>query len=384
MSPARFLMRAHIVPVVLIVLAVFGALTWADEARGTVTNKLPQVNFGADPRRGDVPLTVRFTNTTTDADGTLIRFLWNFGDGTTSTEENPTHKYETPGKFDVTLSVTDDAGGTDSKLTKEFVTVDPPSLTAAMLPVSRSVLVGTPATAFVTVINLGAITASAVGIELNPSTGPGGTRLPATLTFQTTDFSTNQLTGAPNLPVDIPAGGTQSYLITVTPTAPFAPTDVRVDISGVNTRSARSVPGLNTLLLSASTEPTSDIPAVASTIDGNGIVSIPGTTGTGVFAVATANVGASGTITASADAVPPGLPVRLLLCQTESATGQCVTPIGSSVTTTMDAGATFAFAVFVTGTGTVPFDPELNRLFVRFSDAGGQIRGATSVAVKTQ
>jgi hypothetical protein len=31
----------------------------------------------------------------------------------------------------------------------------------------------------------------------------------------------------------------------------------------------------------------------------------------------------------------------------------------------------------------VPYDPELRRVFVRFTDAGGATRGATSVAVKT-
>src|SRR5262245_47439047 len=86
----------------------FVCLTALDLASDAIAeNKLPQVNFQADPRRGFVPLTVHFTNTSNDADGTLVGFRWDFGDGTTSAEENPVHTYMTTGKFDVTLSVTD-------------------------------------------------------------------------------------------------------------------------------------------------------------------------------------------------------------------------------------------------------------------------------------
>jgi hypothetical protein len=50
----------------------------------------------------------------------------------------------------------------------------------------------------------------------------------------------------------------------------------------------------------------------------------------------------------------------------------------------MAAGATTGFVVFVTGIGNVPFAPAVNRIFVRFKDAGGTVRGATSVAISTQ
>jgi hypothetical protein len=55
------------------------------------------------------------------------------------------------------------------------------------------------------------------------------------------------------------------------------------------------------------------------------------------------------------------------------------------VTTQINAGQTPTFSVFVTGTGTVVhFDSANNCVFVRFKDAGGVTRGATSVAVRTQ
>jgi hypothetical protein len=73
------------------------------------------------------------------------------------------------------------------------------------------------------------------------------------------------------------------------------------------------------LLLSASNTPVPDIVALAATITNNGIVNVPGTMGTGAFAVATVNVGASGNITASADTGSATLPVNITLCQTNRA-----------------------------------------------------------------
>jgi len=152
-----------------------------------------------------------------------------------------------------------------------------------------------------------------------------------------------------------------------------------------NAAAATVVPGLNTLLLSASTTPTPDIVALEATAGNTGIVSIPGTSETGVFGVATVNVGASEQITVSADTGAANLPVIISVCQTNPMTGICLGSAGDSVTTPINAGQTPTFAVFVHGTGTlIPFDPVHNRVIVRFKDAGGVTRGATSVAVRTQ
>ena len=150
-----------------------------------------------------------------------------------------------------------------------------------------------------------------------------------------------------------------------------------------NTDPAPINTGLNTLLLSASTTPVPDIVALAATTTNDGIVNIPGTNGIGAFAVATVNVGASGSITASADTGSATLPVNISLCQTDPATGQCISAIDASVTTQINANATPTFGIFVQGNGNVPFDPAANRIFVRFKDGGGVTRGSTSVAVRT-
>ena len=347
----------------------------------------PRANFQADPSRGGVPLTVHFTSTSSDADADLVGFLWQFGDGQTSTDTDPVHTYLAPGKYDVRLTVTDSLGRQDDKLAKDSVTVDPPGLAAALLPVSRSVQVGRPATAFVTVINLGAITATAVGLDVHPSTAPGGVPgapLPAAFGFQTTDPLTNQVTGTPDTPVDILAGQSQSYVVSLAAAGPLEPTDVRLEIKGTNTSPARIVPGLNTLLFSAAAGPVPDVVAIAAIAAGTPAVEVPGPTGSAAFAVATANVGAGGNITVSADTGAVPLPLGLAVCPTDPATGECVSAPGPAVAVPIGAGATPTFSVFVTGAGIVPFDPEHNRVFVRFADDQAVLRGATSVAVKTR
>jgi len=99
--------------------------------------------------------------------------------------------------------------------------------------------------------------------------------------------------------------------------------------------------------------------------------------------VATVNVGASSTITATANTGSATLPLTITLCQTNPQSGQCISAIGPSVTFTDNANDTPTVAVFATANGTVPFDPANNRIFVEFMDPSGIVRGATSVAVTT-
>lgn len=247
---------------------------------------------------------------------------------------------------------------------------------AAVLPESRSVTVGTPATAFATIINAGTTTASQCTIAPDSF-------LPINFTFQTTDPRTNAVTGSPNVPVDIPAGANRSFVIAITPTTSLIPVNVDFDFYCANANSAPSIVGVDTLLLSGSTTPVPDVVALAASGD-PGIVDIPGNSGTGDFAVATVNVGAQGTITAAADTGGATLPLTATICETNPQTGACISNIGANVTTVIGANQTPTFAIFVTGSNNVPFDPANNRVFVRFTDASGVVRGATSVAVRTQ
>ena len=251
------------------------------------------------------------------------------------------------------------------------------ALVAAVLPSSRSVQIGTPATAFATIINTDSNTAT--GCAISPPTS-----IPATLTYQTTNPATNQVTGFGNTPVDIPAGAAQSFVFALTPTAPMAPTELQLSFDCSNTDPAPVLSGLNTFLFSASATPTPDLMALVATLSGDGIVNIQGPNGTGVFAVATVNMGAGDIITVLADTKGVILPVNILICQTDPGTGDCLSPPASSVTTMILSTETPTFGVFVAAEGDVSLDPGTNRIFVRFKDSGGATRGLTSVAVRTR
>ena len=81
------------------------------------------------PTAGEAPLTVAFTTTPTG--GTLgYSYAWTFGDGGTSTSQNPSHTYTTVGTFAARLTVTDAIGAT-ATATALTITVNPPPTATA-------------------------------------------------------------------------------------------------------------------------------------------------------------------------------------------------------------------------------------------------------------
>lgn len=250
-----------------------------------------------------------------------------------------------------------------------------PQLVFSILPSSRSVPTTGTANAFVSVINAGDTIATDVVISLASS-------IPAQLDFQTTDPSTNALTGGPNLPVDIAPGSVQTFVVAIRPTGPITSQDVRLRVGGSNTSAIGTTVGVDTLLLSAASSPP-DVIALGATTSGDGIVSIINPGGAAAFAVATFNIGSASSIVASVDRGSGTYPASLAICETNATTGQCLNPPSASVVTQMGNGATRTFGVFVSSTGPIPFNPGANRVFVRFRDSSGVVRGATSVAVRT-
>ena len=251
-------------------------------------------------------------------------------------------------------------------------------LLAAVLPESGSTQVGGTVTAFATIINTS--TTAVSGCSISPATS-----LPVTFVYQTTNPTTNALTGTANTPVSIAGNnGSQSFVVALTPSAAFAPTNVAFNFSCSNVAPAPVVTGLNTLLLSASTTPIPDVVALAATMQNDGIVHVTGTPSEGEFAVATDNLGSGDPITVAANTGAATLPVAITLCQTNPQSGQCLQTPSATVTTTINSNATPTFGVFVSASGAVAFNPANNRIFVTFTDSTNAVRGETSVAVETQ
>src|SRR5262249_53535366 len=147
---------------------------------------------------------------------------------------------------------------------------------AAVLPSGRRVPLGTPATAFATILNTGPFgraVQAVTGTVPSATAGASGvkcgitqiTGVPTPFSFQATDPATNQIVGQPNTPVDIPPGGGQSFVISFATGVAIPTTDVQFGFNCTNTDLAPTIVGVNTLKLTVSATPAPDIIALAAT-----------------------------------------------------------------------------------------------------------------------
>jgi len=91
---------------------------WARLA-GWDPDGVPVANFSGTPTSGTAPLEVSFTDSST---GDVESWSWSFGDGGSSTNQNPTHTYEDFGTYTVSLEVTG-PGEADTEIRNDYITV---------------------------------------------------------------------------------------------------------------------------------------------------------------------------------------------------------------------------------------------------------------------
>ncbi|MEE2525260.1 hypothetical protein V0U79_02705 [Hyphobacterium sp. HN65] len=296
----------------------------------------------------------------------------------------------------------DNAGeGPEMLQVQQTLSIANSPLRAAVLPTSRSVVFGQPATAFATISNSGASVLNGCGISPASS-------LTATLSYQTTDPSTNALTGSIDTPVSIPAGGSQSFLIALTPieetffgdAQAFPPIEVEFLFSCTGATPAPTYPGVNTLLLSADTTQAIDVIAITASASGDGYVRLGDADGVAAFGVAGLDIGAAGTVTVqpraglattasspelSAPQSAQTVDASVLICETtNSIAGTCLAAPSASVQSAFASNDVRTYSIFVQGNGSeIADNPANNRIFVDFIDSQGDNRGMTSIAVTT-
>ncbi|HDL85731.1 MAG TPA: PKD domain-containing protein [Candidatus Acetothermia bacterium] len=83
----------------------------SDNDRMTVTaHDPPTAHFTYSPGQPTTWDTIQFADQSSDSDGTIVEWSWDFGDGKTANDKNPIHRYRVPGTHSVTLAVTDNDG----------------------------------------------------------------------------------------------------------------------------------------------------------------------------------------------------------------------------------------------------------------------------------
>jgi gliding motility-associated-like protein len=105
-----------------VVLSVLTDKGCTAQVTNTITvNPKPAANFNL-PNVCLPAGTANFTSTSTISSGAITSYAWDFGDGNTSTTQNPTNTYTTTGPYNVTLTVTSDNGCVDTK-TQSLTTI---------------------------------------------------------------------------------------------------------------------------------------------------------------------------------------------------------------------------------------------------------------------
>lgn len=94
----------------------------SDSAIQVITVLIPPIcTFSASPTKAGLETPIQFTD---ESGFDIDSWSWDFGDGSSSAEQNPWHTYEKPGTYTVTLTVNNPVGS-DTRVMKDYITVTP-------------------------------------------------------------------------------------------------------------------------------------------------------------------------------------------------------------------------------------------------------------------
>src|SRR2546428_657216 len=86
----------------------------------------PTAQFSGSPTSGAAPLMVQFTDQSTSGGSPITSWFWSFGDGSTSTAQNPSYMYTVSGSYTVSLTVQSASGG-DTRTRTSYIAVSNPA-----------------------------------------------------------------------------------------------------------------------------------------------------------------------------------------------------------------------------------------------------------------
>jgi len=205
----------------------------------------PVAGFTQDRASGVAPLTVQFSD---QSSGSVTSYNWNFSDGSSSSERNPSHTFTTPGTYNVFLTVSGPGGS--SSVTRQIVvsSTNPPTatLTSTFTSTPTFTVTSTPTNTTTVFPPTATFTSTATATNTNTATvtsTPTNTTtvIPPTETFTPTATATNTNTATAT---DTPTNTTTAVppTDTFTPTATDTPTDTTTPIPPTDTPTNTSTP----------------------------------------------------------------------------------------------------------------------------------------------
>lgn len=207
-------------------------------AGSTTPNQPPVAAATGTPTSGTAPLTVTFSSAnSSDSDGTIASRSWNFGDGTTSTDANPSHVYTAAGNYSAVLTVTDNTG---ASATSSVAIVVSPSSTPNQSPVAKATATPTSGTAPLTVAfsSLGSSDSDGTIVSTSWNFGDGSASSAANPSHVYTAAGTYSAT----LTVTDNAGATGTSTVSIVVSAP---TSASLDVNAFTLATNRNTSGSN-------------------------------------------------------------------------------------------------------------------------------------------
>ncbi len=211
-------------------------------------NLPPTLSISAAPLSGQAPLNVSFSSSASDSDGSIASYSWDFGDGGSSSQANPSHLYNSAGQYTARLTVRDDDGATASASVQITVTApnQPPSANLTATPTSGH--------APLTVAFVGSGTdpdGTVTSYSWAFGDGLGSTQQSPTHTYSTAGTYTATLT------VRDDAGATASKSIQITVQPPNQPPSLTAEASPL-----RGAPPLTVSFTASASDPDGQIVSV--------------------------------------------------------------------------------------------------------------------------